>query len=137
MLKKYEKCFLLLELAVDQPFYLQLTEWKSQEISFNDLSSKIVILLLHYPALRILWSMDLLCTIGFFQDLLAGVDNSADSNIIGELMKKGDASSSSQDSGCLKEAERESEDALIQVEVGFGIAATIISYHILRWNCFR
>lgn len=74
--------FLLLELGASVPddssdtlqTNLRLFKGKSsQEISVNDVPSKLVILLLHFPTLRLLWSLEPIYSIEHF-NRLASID---------------------------------------------------------------
>ncbi|KGG51961.1 ERCC4-like protein, partial [Mitosporidium daphniae] len=82
MVRVTSRPFLLLELGASVPddssdtlqTNLRLFKGKSsQEISVNDVPSKLVILLLHFPTLRLLWSLEPIYSIEHF-NRLASID---------------------------------------------------------------
>ena len=72
---RFQRAALLIEFERGRPFQLQTTHYlKSGVISVTEVSSRLVLLLLHYPKLRILWSSSPLNTVHIFSDLIASIE---------------------------------------------------------------
>jgi DNA excision repair protein ERCC-4 len=93
--RRFEKYVLLIEFDPDKPFYLlqsrSASALKRSDLSPTDLISKLVLLLLHYPKLKLLWTSGPKLTCDIFYDLKR---NEPDPN-------EEEAASSSVDSGSL------------------------------------
>ena len=73
--ERFQRAALLIEFERGRPFQLQTTHYlKSGIISVTEVSSRLVLLLLHYPKLRILWSSSPLNTVHIFSDLVASIE---------------------------------------------------------------
>jgi DNA excision repair protein ERCC-4 len=73
MSRAYEICILLIEFDPDKPFYLLQSRSASAlrrvDISPSDVISKLVLLLLHHPKLKVLWTSGPKLTCEIFHDL--------------------------------------------------------------------
>jgi DNA excision repair protein ERCC-4 len=73
MFKAYETCLLLIEFDQDKPFYLlqsrSASALKRADLSPTDLISKLVLLILHSPKLKLLWTSGPKHTCDIFHDL--------------------------------------------------------------------
>ena len=73
MSRAYATCILLIEFDPDKPFYLlqsrSASALKRVDLSPTDLISKLVLLLLHHPKLKILWTSGPRLTCDIFHDL--------------------------------------------------------------------
>lgn len=73
MSRAYETCILLIEFDPDKPFYLLQSRSASAlrrvDISPSDVISKLVLLLLHHPKLKVLWTSGPKLTCEIFHDL--------------------------------------------------------------------
>ncbi|KAI9027831.1 hypothetical protein DFJ74DRAFT_660580 [Hyaloraphidium curvatum] len=65
----YRMPVLLIEFDMNKAFSLQTVNEVRTEINFNDIQSKLVLLLLAFPTLRILWSSSPHATADMFEDL--------------------------------------------------------------------
>lgn len=72
MTRYYRKPVLLIEFDPAKPFSLMARSDFRHEISSNDISSKMTLLTLHFPRLRILWSPSPHATVDLFLDLKQG-----------------------------------------------------------------
>ena len=75
MCKHFLHPILLLEFDPSKAFSLQTYVDFRAEPSANDLSSKLVLLCLHFPKLRIIWSCSPYATADIFMDLKKDADN--------------------------------------------------------------
>lgn len=71
MMRHYKKPILLIEFEGKRPFSLQGSSAGHGEISSQSVSSKLVLLTLHFPKLRILWCSSAHATAELFRDLKA------------------------------------------------------------------
>lgn len=71
MTRFYKRPILLIEFDPNKSFSLQAKSSLSSEVSFNDISSKLSLLTLHFPKLRILWCHSPYATAELFDDLKA------------------------------------------------------------------
>lgn len=73
MSRAYSICILLIEFDPDKPFYLLQSRSASAlrrvDLSPTDLISKLVLLLIHHPKLKILWTSGPKLTCDIFHDL--------------------------------------------------------------------
>lgn len=73
MSRAYSTCILLIEFDPDKPFYLLQSRSASAlrriDVSPSDLISKLVLLLIHHPKLKILWTSGPKLTCDIFHDL--------------------------------------------------------------------
>ncbi|XP_075686246.1 DNA repair endonuclease XPF [Rhinoderma darwinii] len=69
MCRYYKRPILLIEFDPNKPFSLTSRSSIHQEISVNDLTSKITLLTLHFPRLRILWCPSPYATAELFEEL--------------------------------------------------------------------
>ena len=74
MLRYYKRAVLLIEFEQGKPFSLQSASDVAQEISPNAITSKLSLLLIHHPKLRLLWSRSAAHTVAIFQALKSGQD---------------------------------------------------------------
>ncbi|XP_022100212.1 DNA repair endonuclease XPF-like [Acanthaster planci] len=72
MTRYYKHPMLLIEFDPKKSFSLQSKSTASKEISYQDLSSKIALLTMHFPKLRILWCPSPHATAQLFEELKAG-----------------------------------------------------------------
>ena len=72
MSRFYRKPVLLIEFDPSKPFSLMARSDFRHEISSNDISSKLTLLTLHFPRLRILWCPSPHATADLFMDLKQG-----------------------------------------------------------------
>lgn len=70
LLNTFQRAALLIEFERGRPFQLQTSHYQKSGISINDISSRLVLLLLHFPRLRIQWSSSPLFTSQIFSDLI-------------------------------------------------------------------
>ncbi|XP_073228243.1 DNA repair endonuclease XPF-like [Porites lutea] len=71
MTRFYKRPILLIEFDPNKSFSLQAKSSFSSEVSFNDISSKLSLLTLHFPKLRILWCHSPYATAELFDELKA------------------------------------------------------------------
>lgn len=71
MCRVYSKPVLLIEFDRDRPFHLMATMAVKAQISPYDLNSRLVLLLLHFPSLKLVWSISPHETAIIFRDLKA------------------------------------------------------------------
>ena len=73
MSRAYTTCILLIEFDPDKPFYLlqsrSASALKRVDLSPTDLISKLVLLLIHHPKLKLLWTSGPRLTCDIFHDL--------------------------------------------------------------------
>lgn len=69
MCRYYKRPVLLIEFDPNKPFSLTSRSSIHQEISVNDITSKITLLTLHFPRLRILWCPSPYATAELFEEL--------------------------------------------------------------------
>lgn len=73
MSRAYSTCILLIEFDPDKPFYLLQSRSASAlrrvDLSPTDLISKLVLLLIHHPKLKIIWTSGPKLTCDIFHDL--------------------------------------------------------------------
>ena len=74
MLRYYKRAVLLIEFEKGKPFSLQSASDVAQDISPNAITSKLSLLLIHHPKLRLLWSRSAEHTVAIFQALKSGQD---------------------------------------------------------------
>lgn len=72
MSRYYAHPLLLIEFDENKPFSLLPTVDVRSEISISDISSKLCLLLIHFPMLKIMWSCSLAATTDMFADLRRG-----------------------------------------------------------------
>ncbi|XP_066015092.1 DNA repair endonuclease XPF-like isoform X2 [Pocillopora verrucosa] len=71
MVRFYKRPILLIEFDPNKSFSLQAKSSLSSEVSFNDISSKLTLLTLHFPKLKLLWCHSPYATAELFDDLKA------------------------------------------------------------------
>nr|DBA20308.1 TPA: hypothetical protein GDO54_016015 [Pyxicephalus adspersus] len=69
MCRYYKRPILLIEFDPNKPFSLTSRSSIHQEISMNDITSKLTLLTLHFPRLRILWCPSPYATAELFEEL--------------------------------------------------------------------
>ncbi|XP_071976787.1 DNA repair endonuclease XPF isoform X2 [Engystomops pustulosus] len=69
MCRYYKRPVLLIEFDPNKPFSLTSRSSIHQEISVNDITSKITLLILHFPRLRLLWCPSPYATAELFEEL--------------------------------------------------------------------
>lgn len=73
MSRVYSTCILLIEFDPDKPFYLlqsrSASSLRRADLSPTDLISKLVLLLIHHPKLKLLWTSGPKLTCDIFHDL--------------------------------------------------------------------
>lgn len=73
MTRTFACCILLIEFDPDKPFYLlqsrSASALRRTDLSPTDLISKLVLLLLHHPTLKLLWTSGPKLTCNIFYDL--------------------------------------------------------------------
>lgn len=73
MSRAYNTCILLIEFDPDKPFYLlqsrSASALRRADLSPTDLISKLVLLLIHHPKLKLLWTSGPKLTCDIFHDL--------------------------------------------------------------------
>uniref|UniRef100_A0A161MNL0 DNA repair endonuclease XPF n=1 Tax=Triatoma infestans TaxID=30076 RepID=A0A161MNL0_TRIIF len=74
MTRYYSKPILLIEFDEKKPFVLQGRYYLSTDESSNDIRSKLQLLTLHFPRLRIVWSPSPFSTAQLFHELKEGKD---------------------------------------------------------------
>ena len=72
MIRHYETPVLLIEFDESKPFLLLPSGDVRSEISIADVASKLCLLLIHFPQLRLIWSPSLSATADIFLDLKRG-----------------------------------------------------------------
>nr|CAD7202391.1 unnamed protein product [Timema douglasi] len=72
MTRYYAKPMLLIEFDQNKPFALQGRFYVSNDVSSNDVTSKLQLLTLHFPKLRIVWSPSPYATAQLFEELKQG-----------------------------------------------------------------
>lgn len=72
MTRYYTKPVLLIEFDENKPFMLQGRYYLSSDISSNDITSKLQLLTLHFPRLRIVWSQSPFASAQLFHELKDG-----------------------------------------------------------------
>ncbi len=72
MSQYYEVPVLLIEFAAEKKFMLQLSDDIGDDISTKNITTKLSMLVLHFPRLRILWSRSPLQTVDLFEKLTKG-----------------------------------------------------------------
>ncbi|XP_056018962.1 DNA repair endonuclease XPF-like isoform X2 [Ostrea edulis] len=70
MCRYYKKPVLLIEFDANKSFSLQMKQ--SSEVSIQDVTSRLALLTLHFPKLRILWCQSPYATAELFEELKAG-----------------------------------------------------------------
>lgn len=84
MSRAYGTCILLIEFDPDKPFYLLQSRSASAlrrvDLSPTDLISKLVLLLIHHPKLKILWTSGPKLTCEIFHDLKRNEPNPTEQN---------------------------------------------------------
>lgn len=73
MSRHYRQPMLLIEFDGDRPFELVPDAPVPNEVLLHDLRSKLVLLLLHFPALRLLWARSARSTVKIFKALKMGM----------------------------------------------------------------
>lgn len=71
MTRFYKRPILLIEFDESKSFSLQSTKSLRNEVSLNNISSKLTLLTIHFPELRIIWSQSPHLTSEIFEDLKA------------------------------------------------------------------
>jgi len=71
MTRFYKRPILLIEFDPNKSFSLQAKSSLSSEVSFNDISSKLTLLTLHFPKLRVLWCHSPYATAELFDEMKA------------------------------------------------------------------
>ncbi|KJE97093.1 DNA repair helicase RAD25 [Capsaspora owczarzaki ATCC 30864] len=84
MTKYYEQPILLIEFDENKAFQLQARGDLTAEVSLKNISSKLVLLTLHFPGLRILWSQSPHATAEMFDSLTEGVERPAIEDAVGK-----------------------------------------------------
>eukprot|EP00794_Sanderia_malayensis_P007973 gene7973-8832_t len=69
MTRYYKKPILLIEFDQNKSFFLQTKSTLGNEISIQHVSSKLALLTLHFPKLRIIWTQSPYATAEIFEDL--------------------------------------------------------------------
>ena len=73
MSRAYLTCILLIEFDPEKPFYLlqsrSASSFRRADLSPTDLISKLVLLLIHHPKLKLLWTSGPRLTCEIFHDL--------------------------------------------------------------------
>uniref|UniRef100_A0A0B7B0H8 DNA repair endonuclease XPF n=1 Tax=Arion vulgaris TaxID=1028688 RepID=A0A0B7B0H8_9EUPU len=72
MCRFYKKPMLLIEFDVNKPFSLQVKSVLSGDVSLHDVTSKLAMLTMHFPKLRLLWCPSPYATAELFEELKAG-----------------------------------------------------------------
>lgn len=94
MTRAYSTCILLIEFDPDKPFYLLQSRFASAlrraDLSPTDLISKLVLLLIHHPKLKLLWTSGPRLTCDIFHDLKRNEPN-PDSELNSEDLRSSDA----------------------------------------------
>ena len=72
MTRHYSRPLLLLEFEAEKAFELAPDAPRSSEVDGRDVRSKLVLLLLHFPALRLLWARSAHSTVDLFKMLCEG-----------------------------------------------------------------
>ncbi len=75
MLRRFSTCILLIEFDEGKPFCLLptlLAGGLKEDIRSSDVTSKLCLLLLHFPRLKLFWSSSLVATVDLFSDLKRG-----------------------------------------------------------------
>lgn len=71
MTRHYKRSVLLIEFDPDKPFSLQAVSSLSEEVRLGSIMAKLVLLTLHFPKLRLLWSPNAKATVDLFRLLKA------------------------------------------------------------------
>ena len=74
MTRFYKKAILLIEFDEGRSFSLQGKKSLSNDVSFQNISSKLSLLTIHFPQLRIIWSQNPHLTAEIFEDLKSNSD---------------------------------------------------------------
>ncbi|KAF9164315.1 hypothetical protein DFQ26_001598 [Actinomortierella ambigua] len=74
MTAHYSQSVLLIEFDEDKSFALQTASEVRPDISITDISSKLVLLTLAFPTLRVIWSSSVHATVEIFEDLKRSED---------------------------------------------------------------
>lgn len=92
MTRHYSKPMLLIEFDHKKPFALQGRYYLSNDVSANDISSKLILLTMHFPRLRLVWSPSPYATAQLFEELKEGREqpNAAQAAMIGAEVASGD-----------------------------------------------
>lgn len=84
MTRAYSTCILLIEFDPDKPFYLlqsrSASALRRSDLSPTDLISKLVLLLIHHPKLKVLWTSGPKLTCDIFHDLKRNEPNPIELN---------------------------------------------------------
>ncbi|XP_059178554.1 DNA repair endonuclease XPF-like isoform X2 [Physella acuta] len=72
MSRFYKKPMLLIEFDANKPFALQTKSAVSGEVSLQDITSKLAMLTMHFPKLRLLWCPSPYATAELFEELKSG-----------------------------------------------------------------
>ncbi|CAL1528126.1 unnamed protein product [Lymnaea stagnalis] len=72
MSRFYKKPILLIEFDANKPFSLQVKSTVSQDVSLQDITTKLAILTMQFPKLRLLWCPSPYATAELFEELKAG-----------------------------------------------------------------
>merc|ERR1719381_28540 len=72
MTRFYTKPMLLIEFDANKPFALQGKYYLSRDVASSDLTSRLQLLTMHFPKLRILWSPSPHATAELFEELKKG-----------------------------------------------------------------
>ncbi|KAE8742861.1 hypothetical protein FOCC_FOCC011542 [Frankliniella occidentalis] len=92
MSRHYSKPMLLIEFDHKKPFALQGRYYLSNDISASDISSKLILLTMHFPRLRLVWSPSPYATAQLFEELKEGREqpNASQAAMIGAEVASGD-----------------------------------------------
>lgn len=92
MTRHYQKPMLLIEFDHKKPFALQGRYYLSNDVSASDISSKLLLLTMHFPRLRLVWSPSPYATAQLFEELKEGRDQPCASQaaMIGAEVASGD-----------------------------------------------
>lgn len=92
MTRHYSKPMLLIEFDHKKPFALQGRYYLSNDMSANDISSKLILLTMHFPRLRLVWSPSPYATAQLFDELKEGREQPSASQaaLIGAEVASGD-----------------------------------------------
>ncbi|CAG5123190.1 unnamed protein product [Candidula unifasciata] len=72
MCRFYKRPVLLIEFDVNKPFSLQAKATLSGDVSLQDVTSKLAMLTMHFPKLRLIWCPSPYATAELFEELKAG-----------------------------------------------------------------
>lgn len=92
MTRHYSKPMLLIEFDHKKPFALQGRYYLSNDVSASDISSKLILLTMHFPRLRLVWSPSPYATAQLFEELKEGREqpNATQAAMIGAEVASGD-----------------------------------------------